>query len=257
MIMLSIVIPYYNDHYILDCINSIYHQIDSNDEIIIVNDGSSEYYSSLLDRSILNKENISIYHQCNSGLSKSRNRGVNLSSNDYIVFVDSDDMLIDNAIDIIKSHVINADCLFYSSLVMNEEGVVLEDDRYVRDSVIDIYKQNKHIVNAVLMCIKKSVIIDNNIRFKIMIYEDNLYYIDILNNIKSHVIIKEQLYKRRIRSQSIMTSPVNTYKIYSMVVLIIGLLYKLSLNINDISRKTIKSILFEQIKYLIKLMCRL
>lgn len=97
--MISIVIPAYNDEqYIEKCLDSISRQSFKDFEVILVLDGSTdatkqkaEVYCSILPKLI-------IVEQQNSGSGKARNHGVEISSGDYIVFVDADDWLEDNAL---------------------------------------------------------------------------------------------------------------------------------------------------------------
>lgn len=90
----SIIVPIYNSsQYLSKCINSIIKQTYENIEIILVNDGSTdnslgicEEYSKLDDRIVvLDKEN--------GGVSSARNYGIDVSTGDYIGFVDSDDYI--------------------------------------------------------------------------------------------------------------------------------------------------------------------
>ena len=92
---LSIIIPVYNGQdYITDCINSILDQRDSEKyEIIIVNDGSTDNTSEILDSFKRANKNISIINQQNSGVSVARNNGINAAHGRYVSFVDCDDMV--------------------------------------------------------------------------------------------------------------------------------------------------------------------
>lgn len=100
--LLSLVIPVFNvEDYIDDCLISITKQIinNKNIEVIIIDDGSTD--TSAIK--IKNYSNIKYFYKKNGGLSSARNYGLNVSSGDYILFVDSDDVLLDNALnDIIK-----------------------------------------------------------------------------------------------------------------------------------------------------------
>lgn len=92
---LSIIIPVYNcQDYIKDCIDSILRQQDSEKhEIIIVNDGSTDYTGKTLDSFAKKHKNIRVINQKNSGVSVARNNGIKASHGKYITFVDADDMV--------------------------------------------------------------------------------------------------------------------------------------------------------------------
>lgn len=97
---LSIIMPAYNSQDCIgNCINSILNQkTDYNYEIIIINDGSKDNTKSELEKFSVH-ENITIVNQENKGIACSRNKGLELAKGRYIMFVDSDDLLSDNAIE--------------------------------------------------------------------------------------------------------------------------------------------------------------
>lgn len=94
---LAIIVPGYNcEKYIRKCLNSIVCQIDKNDKIIFVDDGSKD-----LTAEIVKKEfpQVNYVFQANSGVSSARNRGLELARDyRFIMFVDSDDWLGENCI---------------------------------------------------------------------------------------------------------------------------------------------------------------
>ena len=97
---LSIIIPAYNSQDTVGaCINSILNQeTNFNYEIIIINDGSVDNTQNELERFSVHK-NITIISQKNKGISASRNKGLEVARGSYIMFVDSDDLLSNNAIE--------------------------------------------------------------------------------------------------------------------------------------------------------------
>lgn len=73
------------------CLNSIVNQSYSDLEIILINDGSTDSSASICDRYAEKDERIKIVHQTNSGVSATRNAGLNNATGDYISFIDPDD----------------------------------------------------------------------------------------------------------------------------------------------------------------------
>lgn len=95
----SVIIPVYNSQRtIKKCIDSVLNQTYNNIEIIIVNDGSSDDSYSICKNYSATHNNIKLLNCKNSGVSKSRNRGLNVAEGDYIQFLDSDDYLYKNTI---------------------------------------------------------------------------------------------------------------------------------------------------------------
>ena len=91
---ISFIVPMYNSYRTIErCIKSILEQLDYDDELIIINDGSID--DSLIKAQSLASKNplIKIYSQENIGVGETRNRGVKYASKKWITFVDSDDYL--------------------------------------------------------------------------------------------------------------------------------------------------------------------
>ena len=92
--LLSLVIPYYNmGNYIDDTLNSLEKVNNSNLEIILVNDGSTEEFSIRKLQEIEKKKNITVYHKENEGLSLTRNFGADKAKGEFLAFLDADDMV--------------------------------------------------------------------------------------------------------------------------------------------------------------------
>lgn len=88
----SVIIPVFNaEDSICKCIQSVLDQTFSNFEIIIIDDGSHDRTKKFLQRFDKKAFNIKIVHQDNQGVSFARNVGLELSSGDYIAFLDADD----------------------------------------------------------------------------------------------------------------------------------------------------------------------
>ena len=95
--LISLIIPCYNAQQTLrKCLDSVIQQSYTNLEIIIVDDGSTDDSSKIYEEFQNKDERIKIYKQENSGVSKARNKGVELTTGEYICFVDSDDWVEKN-----------------------------------------------------------------------------------------------------------------------------------------------------------------
>ena len=99
----SIIIPVYNiELYVERCINSIINQTCSNIEIIVVNDGSTDKSLEIISKFSYDKRLI-VINKKNSGLSDARNAGLEQCNGDYVMFVDGDDYLENNTIEILNN----------------------------------------------------------------------------------------------------------------------------------------------------------
>lgn len=95
--LISIIIPVYNlENYIERCLKSVINQTYSNIEIIIVNDGSTDNSGNIIDEFAKKDSRIKVLHKENTGVSDTRNRGLEIAKGDYIGFVDGDDEISNN-----------------------------------------------------------------------------------------------------------------------------------------------------------------
>lgn len=93
---LSVIIPVYNGaNYICQAIDSVLNQVGVETEVIVVNDGSTD---DLIYRLAPYGSDISLYSIKHSGLSAARNYGLKRVSSEYVMFLDSDDFLLDQTI---------------------------------------------------------------------------------------------------------------------------------------------------------------
>ena len=97
--LVSIIIPVYNsEKYLAETITSAISQTWNNKEIIIIDDGSTD--NSLTIAESFANEHIKIFSQPNKGASAARNKGLHEAKGDYIQFLDGDDLLMPNKIEV-------------------------------------------------------------------------------------------------------------------------------------------------------------
>lgn len=107
--LISVIIPVYNvEKYLPRCIDSIIGQSYQNLEIILVDDGSPDNCGRICDEYALKDNRIKVIHNKNGGVSSARNAGIDVSTGCFITFVDSDDYISENYIDILYSNLIES-----------------------------------------------------------------------------------------------------------------------------------------------------
>lgn len=128
MIMkISIVIPIYNMESSLEtCIESILKQAYRNYEIILVDDGSKDNSLGICKKYAEEYDNIISFHQDNSGSGPARNSGINIATGDYLLFIDSDDELKQDALSILANAVkCSPDLLVFGYQVVYNSGKII------------------------------------------------------------------------------------------------------------------------------------
>ena len=133
MVKLSIITPYYQTYELTKklLMNLLIQINNPNIEVILIDDGCNETrfdkYLKWIDNLGFTYENyIKIIHQENSGVSKARNKGLELAQGEYITFIDSDDMVMPNYIDTLLNLIENReeDIIYFNWLDINTNQVI-------------------------------------------------------------------------------------------------------------------------------------
>lgn len=209
MNLVSIIIPAYNaGDYLKKCVYSILHQTYTDYEIIIIDDGSTDNTYQICEELASKDYRVKIHHQENRGVSIARNDGINYAIGKYIIFVDSDDMLSPQYLEILVRFAEKADLgiIGYTSQIEN-----LETDTNVRH----VYENPKNIIDGILCGVKydgylwnkifqRSIIVENNLKFKenVTVWEDLLFVLEYLSYSSSVIVSESRLYYYRYRENS-------------------------------------------------------
>ena len=110
--LVSVVIPVYNvEMYLERCVCSIISQTYARLEIILVNDGSTDRCPNICDSFAEKDERIIVIHQPNKGLSAARNAGIDMFNGEWICFIDSDDWVAENFIEVLLATAVHNNTL--------------------------------------------------------------------------------------------------------------------------------------------------
>ena len=205
--LVSIIVPIYNaEKYLPRCIDSLINQTYENIEIILINDGSKDSSLAICNEYKLKDKRIVVVNQENSGVGKTRNRGIDLSKGEYIVFVDSDDYANTNLVETLVNEAKknNADYVLGSISLLKDGSAIgvatLDNNIYNVKEYIEnvlIKKTINYVCGAPYSKLFKSEIIKkNNIRFnnKLTYAEDFLFNVTYLEFATKIVTSSEVLY---------------------------------------------------------------
>lgn len=109
--LISVIVPIYRvEDYLKRCVDSIINQTYKNLEIILVDDGSTDSCPQICDDYAKQDTRIKVVHKENGGLSDARNAGMKVATGEYISFVDSDDYIDVDMLNILLDVMIQEDC---------------------------------------------------------------------------------------------------------------------------------------------------
>lgn len=209
--LVSIIVPVYNvETYIDACLNSITQQTYKNLEIIVVEDCSTDNSRQVLDSHLIDGRIKLIQHNENSGLSAARNTGIESATGDYMMFVDSDDIidtrLVSACVDCALEN--NAEVVTYG-FVPFKDGIKQKELPYPSDSlkltptmVDNSYFDLPHF--AWLKFIQSSIVRSASLEFPVgLYYEDWPFHWHLGLSAKVRYQLPSNLYLYRQRGNSI------------------------------------------------------
>lgn len=193
-ILISVIMPVFNvEKYIEKCIESVLNQTYTNFELIIINDGSTDKSVQVIQK--FSDARIILIDKINTGVSDSRNRGIDVAKGNLVCFVDSDDFIDKNYFEnIIFNSQNDIDLLVYNYYIdtLDNQEVFLSQKQvelidYAKSNPESILPNIGYLWNKVY---KLQLIKENKIVFKndILIYEDiifNTEYLAVISTIKN------------------------------------------------------------------------
>lgn len=158
----TIILPIYNtpECILKSCFDSIAKQTIKDYELIVIDDGSSFECSSFIDTYLMSIPNSHVIHKENEGVSVARNIGIKEASGDYILFLDSDNTLPLNTLEIYKKYIGDNDIIIGQSiflnrtLIDNNDNIENYDYKKINENItynIETENDWKKLINHVLV----------------------------------------------------------------------------------------------------------
>ena len=227
-IKFSVVVPVYNvEKFLPQCLDSVLNQTLKNIEIICINDGSTDESLKILKQYAKKDKRIKIINQRNHGLATSRNNALKIVKGEYIDFLDSDDFLNENALELLynQAKLYNLDMLSFSGNNFLDGTDDMRPNPYWQFSYLpDGFNTNvfsvkdcwdflhKMAVSSCLTVYKHDFIKKNKLTFPDgLCYEDNVFFTTAITKAKRCGILKSQLYCRRVHNASITKNWVSNF----------------------------------------------
>lgn len=212
----SLIIPVYNvEAYLSECLESILRQPVEDWEAIVIDDGSPDKSGTIADEYAAKDSRITVIHQENQGVSVARNVGLEKASGRWIWFVDSDDYIVENALDVLSVAIDEKDCdtIFFG--LRHQYETSYEDNILERVDGIEkeVFLEKVYCYTNPAMLFTNEIIRHHNIRFTIGVKmaEDLEFQYKYLCYARKLVSIPECIYIYQHRGNSATTN-VNTNK---------------------------------------------
>lgn len=218
-LMFSVLIPVYNvEKYLTKCVDSVLNQTYTDYEIILLDDGSTDKSGEICDEYSARYSNISVFHQLNAGLLLTRCRLIRRARGSFCVFLDSDDWLRQDALEVISNTINreNCDVVMYNYCRVNENqtfenapvfsnGAVFFGEN--KKALYDKFFESSYLNNMWTKAVKRSLfdnIIDyERLAHRISLGEDALVSMHVYHEMKRLVYIDEALYYYRYNPNSL------------------------------------------------------
>lgn len=164
--MISVIVPVYNvEKYLEECLESIQNQTYSNIEIILVNDGSTDKSKEICEKYCKQDSRFKLINQTNQGQSVARNTGVAASTGEFIAFVDSDDIIRQDYLEVLIRYLSEEVDIVESQFTVHKKEFFNENYKEINvifegDSEEAVKAVPKHVlsVNPVTKLYRKSVV---------------------------------------------------------------------------------------------------
>ena len=259
-IKVSVIVPIYNTApWLKSCLDSICHQTLENIEIICINDGSTDNSLEILKEYQQGDSRIQIVDQNNKGLSEARNAGIKVAEGSYLFFMDSDDYLDLDSLEILSADMDNRslDFLLFNVTSFGDDDSYTEmadnwnkgyfnrklDENSVYSGV-DLFciqkRSRSYICTAWSSMISRSFFLEKKLWFHPgILHEDEPYTFSAMMSASRCGCLNRVLYHHRYRVSSIMTNTVSFENVYGYFVGILDM----QKTINNISHAEIDLII--------------
>ena len=229
----SVIIPIYKvEEFIVECVASVVNQTLKDIEIICVDDESPDNSIELIKKEFGQDKRIKIVRKKNGGLSSARNAGVRVATGEFIYFLDSDDYIDTNALEILyneaKSY--SLDVVIFDADSFSDERFTQEEEKAFMDRKVQGYLEyyhrkgdyseivegqvlflrmkakNEHRSAVWLQFIRRDYYLEKGLdSYNGILHEDNLFTLKSILQAKRVKNVPFNFYHRRVRIGSIMT----------------------------------------------------
>lgn len=190
----SIIVPVYNgEEYLAQTLDCLLSQSEKDIEIITVNDGSTDSTQSIIESYAKKDSRIKAVYQENAGVSAARNNGIERACGEYIIFIDSDDLLGDCALEKLYT-AMQSTCADLAIFRTQSFGAGVSQYNPIVDELIKLEEINcydKRLLRNFIVsnkCYRAEVLKKSGVRFPPMRYsEDGAFFMQFVHTVKPKI----------------------------------------------------------------------
>ena len=212
---ISVIIPVYKtEKYLEKCLNSILEQTFRDFEVLLVDDGSPDECAAMCDRYKKVDARVKVFHKENGGLSSARNYGIGKSAGEYLTFVDSDDYVAPEFLEVLYNKIESgradmAVCGIYDVYAskINKQWEKEEEFDCTGEEIFGYILEGRMVSGSSCAKLYRRNIFENARFPEGMLYEDAYFLSEAVRWIKNASVTTRSLYYYVHREGSITTTP--------------------------------------------------
>ena len=230
-LLFSVIIPVYNTRrYLQECLQSAVGQTLEDAEFICIDDGSTDGCAEILAAFAQKDARVRVIRQKNAGLSAARNRGMEAAQGEYLCFLDSDNLLMCDALEMMRACILQErpdmvlfECEVFCTPQVREipPDILRRSRAYAgrwngEQLYVDMYRAGDYRCMVWSQCMRRAFAEEKRLRFDAgLLYEDELFSLRAMLAAESVRHLYRPLYRYRQRSDSIVNSLRSLLKLIS------------------------------------------
>lgn len=217
--LLSVIIPTYNvEKYIVECVDSLLRQVKAPNEILIVNDGSTDGTLALLEQNYAHLPQVKIITTENGGAGQARDVGIAQAKGQFLFFCDPDDVVADGLVAelarVAEMHP-ETDLFCFKSCVFRDGQIDITSPKVrhelfgqqkPQEVLLALLRNGSYTSAAWSYVISKRVIEQHKLRFVKRVHEDHNFTLSCFMKSQQAWVSHQVYYKQRIRNGSLTNS---------------------------------------------------
>lgn len=205
--MVSILVPVYNaSHYLRECVDSLTGQTYKDLQIVLINDGSTDDSWELLQELARKDQRLEVYSQPNCGVAATRNRLLDKANGDFVLFVDSDDWIDTNTIEVLMQEQANGD---YDMVVFNHPN----NEVWQKEKAVYEFLRHREFRGMLWNKLIRRKLFEKLLFDEAVSYgEDALMVWGVLQRVSKVCLLNKAFYNYRVNENSLSCQPFNGNK---------------------------------------------